>query len=210
MIKIGLTGGICCGKSLVLSFFQQLGAYTLKADELSKAILFGQEPKLRNQLCEALGILNNNQENIGAIQEKISKILFSNPDKRLLINRIVHPHVIAERNKLIAAEEKKGNHDLFLYESSLLVEAGTYRDFDRVIVVYCNTDTQVQRLMIRDKIDKTEAEKRIRSQLPLSEKLKMAHYTIDTGGSVDQTYKISLEIYSLIRRDFNKTLNLLK
>lgn len=202
MIKLGLTGGICTGKSLVLSFFNQLGAFTMKADALSKKILFGNDPSLRQQILEAIGFAKNDH-NPSLTTENLSQILFSNPDKRLIINNIVHPKVSEERKKLISTLEKDKKHLFFLYESALLVEAGTYREFDRVLVVYCSPEQQLERLMKRDNLSRSEAAKRIKSQLPLSEKLKIAHYTIDTGGTVEQTYAKTQEIFSLVKRDFN-------
>lgn len=209
MIKIGLTGGICSGKTLVLSFFKQLGAYTVKADELSKNILFGDDLELRRQIFMAIG-LDPKKVHDPLSPKQLADVLFSNPEKRLLVNGIVHPRVKDERNKLVAELEKSKKQQLFFYESALLAEAGTYRDFDRILVVYCNPDIQLERLMIRDNINKSEAEKKIRSQLPLSEKLKIAHYTIDTSGSIDKTYALTLETYSLILRDFNLSSNLVQ
>ncbi len=209
MIKIGLTGGICSGKSLVLSFFKQLGAYTLKADALSKSILFSDDHKQREKIMAAIGspVLDGNPL---PDKETFSAILFTNPEKRMMINSIVHPLVREARDKLIAAVEKTGKYSLFLYESALLAEAGTYRDFDRILVVYCNPETQLKRLMTRDSIDRQEAETKIKSQMPLSEKLKIAHYTIDTSGSKDNAYAVTLEIFSLIQRDFNIASNLIE
>jgi dephospho-CoA kinase len=202
MIKIGLTGGICSGKSHVLSIFQQLGAYTIKADQIAKDVLFGDDPQLLNQIIEKLDLSSS----VASGQDKqllLSKLLFENPEKRLLINKMVHPKVMALRNKMIVEVEKSKLFKILFYESALLVESGSFKDFDKILVVYCNPTIQQQRLMLRDKIDITEAEKRIRAQFPLTEKLKRAHYTIDTSGTLEQTTIMALETYSLMQRDFN-------
>ncbi len=208
MIKIGLTGGICSGKSFVLSLFEQVGAYTIKADEISKSILFGDNPLVKKEIADKIGLPISSGSDLD--YKNFAEIIFADPEKRLLINRIVHPRVKEIRNGIISDVEKSKKYQLLIYESALLVEAGTYRDFDRVVVVYCNRETQVERLMDRDKITRLEAEKKIKSQLPLPEKLKIAHYTVDTSGSMDNTYAMTLEIISLIQRDFNLKLDLIK
>lgn len=209
MIKIGLTGGICTGKSFVLSLFHTMGAYTLKADQIAKTIIFDKDPYFLQQLLEKLEI-NYKFENQETQQQDIAKVLFNNPEKRLIINSLVHPKVIKERQKVISEIEKSKMYQLLIYESSLLLESGSYNDFDKILVVYCQSSKQLDRLMKRDGISKIEAEKKIKAQFPLTEKLKIAHYTIDTSGTLEQTTNMTLETFSLIKRDFNLPNNLIK
>lgn len=194
---------------MVLSIFEQAGAFTLKADEISKSILFGENPSVRREIADKVG-LSASPENGLSYQQELSSLLFAEPEKRLLVNRIVHPRVKEIRDGVIAELEKSKKSELLIYESALLVEAGIVRDFDRVIVVYCNREKQLERLMARDQISREEAEQKIKSQLPLTEKLKIAHYAVDTSGSVENTCAVTLEIISLIQRDFNLTLDLIK
>ena len=202
MYKIGLTGGICTGKSLVLDIFKKHNAYTLKADEIARNILFGEDSPLLHQLSEIFGPGVVNPDS-GINKESFSKILFEDTQKRNIVNQKILPLVIKERDNTFEELKKNSHYDLFVYESALLVESGTYRDFDRIIVVYTNYEEQLRRLLQRDRIDRREAEKKIKSQYPLSEKLKVAHYIIDTSGSLENAERKTLETIHLLRKDLN-------
>ena len=94
-------------------------------------------------------------------------------------------------------------YDFFIYESALLVESGNYKNFKKTIVVYTNSEEQYNRLMERDKISHEDAEKRIKSQFPLSEKLKIANYIIDTTGDFENARAKTFEAFHLMKKDFN-------
>ena len=83
-----------------------------------------------------------------------------------------------------------------------MVESGVYREFDKIIVVYTTPEQQVERLVARDGIDPADAKKRLKSQFPLSEKLKVANYTIDTSGRFENARANTLEVFHLIEKDF--------
>jgi dephospho-CoA kinase len=105
--------------------------------------------------------------------------------------------------KLFDDIQKTQIYHFFVYESALLVEAATYKDFDKIIVVYTTPGEQIKRLMKRDRIDKVEAEKRMKSQFPLSEKLKVANYIIDTTGTLENAEIQTLKTYHLLKKDLN-------
>ena len=84
---------------------------------------------------------------------------------------------------------------------ALLVEAGIYKEFDKVIIAYTTAEEQVRRLMERDGINLEEAEARLKAQFPLSEKLKVANYTIDTTGTLENTKNKTLETFHLMKKD---------
>ncbi len=111
--------------------------------------------------------------------------------------------VVEERDNIIDDLKGSGVYDFVVYESALLVESGTYKDFDKIIVVYTSQNAQIQRLMERDKMEKDVAENRLKSQFPLSEKLKVANYTIDTTGSFENSRRLTLETYHLLQEDFS-------
>jgi dephospho-CoA kinase len=81
------------------------------------------------------------------------------------------------------------------------VEAGIYKEFDKIIIAYSSPEEQISRLMARDNIDIEEAENKIKAQFPLNEKLKVAHYTIDTSGSFENTRSQTLETFHLLKKD---------
>ncbi len=200
MEVIGLTGGICSGKTHVLQIFSELGAFTLKADELARQIIFAKNSPVYKEIHDFLGpaaVDRNGSLN----KEKLGNLIFSDPEKRHFINELVHPLVAEEKKRRIKEIAATGIYRFFIYESALLVENGTYREYKRVIVVFTSPEEQVRRLMLRDGIGRAEADKKIQSQFPLKEKLKVANYIIDTSGSFEQTRAKTCEVYHLMQQD---------
>jgi dephospho-CoA kinase len=200
MIKVGLTGGICTGKTFILNIFKELDCYTVRADDIAKSIIFSNKPKIVSEIVRVFGedIYDSNS---GIKKEEFSRILFEDDEKRLFINNFIHPMVVEERNNIFTDLNKSGVYDFFIYESALLVESGTYKDFDKIIIAYTSEEEQVRRLMERDGLSDEEARGRIKAQFPLSEKLKVAHYTIDTTGSFEIARAKTLEAIHLMKND---------
>jgi len=203
MYKIGLTGGICTGKTYVLNVLAEVGCYTAKADIIAKNIIFSGDSEISSKIIEVFGEDIYDKES-GLNKDKFSKLLFEDPEKRNFINNFIHPLVTKERDKMYKDLEKAKIKGYFVYESALLVESGTYKSFDKIIVTYTNPEEQMRRLIERDNIEKEEAEKRIKAQFPISEKLKVADYSIDTSGSHDTTRKNTLETLHLLKKSFEE------
>ncbi|MCK4837094.1 MAG: dephospho-CoA kinase [Candidatus Aminicenantes bacterium] len=204
MHKIGLTGGICTGKSFILNIFKELGCYTIRADEIAKKIIFSPDSPVSQDIIREFG-KDIYDEKSGLKKEEFTRILFEDVEKRNFVNHIVHPRVVSERDILYKDLEKVGVYQFFIYESALMVESGTYKDFKKIIVVYTSPEEQMKRLQERDGISDGDAEKRIKSQFPLSEKLKVANYIIDTSGSFENARAKALETFHLMEKDFNNT-----
>ena len=202
MIKLGLTGGICTGKTFILDIFKELDCYTIRADDIARSIIFSNKPGIVDKIVEVFGKEVYDSKK-GIKKERFTKILFEDPEKRNFVNRFIHPLVVIERDNIIHDLEESGVYDFFIYESALLVESGTYKDFDKIIIVYTSEEEQVRRLMERDGLSSEEAINRIKAQFPLSEKLKVAHYTIDTTGTFENARTQTLETFHLIKKDFN-------
>ena len=199
MITVGLTGGICSGKSVVLNIFQEVGCFTLKADELAKEIIFSENSEVKEKIINEFGPdLIDQVSDLN--KEVFARILFSDIEKRSYVNSIVHPLVAKERKRIIRDTEKSKSYDYFVYESALMVESGIHNQFDILVVVYTTKQDQILRLMRRDDIGHSEVESRIKAQFPLAEKLKLADYTIDSSGSLDDTRIKTFETFSLIKK----------
>jgi dephospho-CoA kinase len=204
MHAIGLTGGFCTGKTFVLKVLEEQGCFTMRADDLAKSIIFGKDSPVLKEIVAALGPAIYDPDK-GLDKEKFSQVLFEDREKREFVNAIVHPLVGEERRQRIGAIEATRLYQFLIYESALLLESGIYKEFEKIIVVYAPAAVQVRRAMERDRLNRAEAQKRIRSQFPLREKLKVANYTIDSGGSFEQTRANTLEVFHLLKRDFNLT-----
>ncbi|MCK5222400.1 MAG: dephospho-CoA kinase [Candidatus Aminicenantes bacterium] len=203
MYKIGLTGGICTGKTYVLNILEEVGCYTAKADIIAKNIIFSGDSEISSKIIEVFGEDIYDKDS-GLNKEKFSKSLFEDPKKRNFINNFIHPLVASERDKMYKELAKAKIEGYFIYESALLVESGTYKSFDKIIVTYTNPEEQRKRLTERDGIGEEEAKERIRAQFPISEKLKVADYSIDTSGSHDATRKNTLETFHLLKKSFEE------
>ena len=202
MYEIGLTGGICTGKTFILNMFKELGCYTIRADDIARQIIFSPQSEIFTSILDKFG-KDIFDEKEGLNKGVFTRILFEDAEKRKFVNEIVHPLVIKERDKIIRDLEQVEVYKFFIYESALMVESGTYKDFDKIIVVYTSPEEQIRRLRERDGIDEVDAEKRIKSQFPLSEKLKVANYIIDTSGNFENAKVKALETYHLMEKDLN-------
>jgi dephospho-CoA kinase len=202
MHAIGLTGGFCTGKTFVLKVLEEQGCFTMRADDLAREIIFSKDSPVLEEIVAIVGpgFVDPQQ---GLDREKFSLVLFEDREKRNRINAVVHPLVSEERKKRIRAIEETRLYDFLVYESALLLESGIYKEFEKVIVVYSRETVQVRRAMERDRISRPEAQKRIRSQFPLREKLKVANYTIDSGGGFESTRANTMEVFHLLKKDFN-------
>jgi len=199
---IGLTGGFCSGKSFVLKVLEEQGCYTTRADDLAKTIIAAKDSPVLAEIIDKFGpeIYDDKQ---GLNKARFSEMLFEDPEKRDFVNRVVHPLVSAERRNKIRAIEATRIYDFFIYESALLVESGIYREFEKIVVVYTSPEIQIARAQARDRLSRAEAEKRIQSQFPLKEKLKVANYSIDSSGSFENTRANTMEVFYLLKKDFH-------
>ena len=202
MHTIGLTGGFCSGKTFVLKVLEEQGCYSMRADDLAKNIIFTKDSPVLQEIIAACGpeILDPEK---GLDKGKFSAMLFEDCEKRNCINSLVHPLVGEERKNKIRAIAATKKYDFLVYESALLLESGIYREFKKIIVVYTSAAEQLRRAMARDRLSQLEAEKRIQSQFPLKEKLKVANYAIDSSGSLENTRANTMEVFHLLKKDFN-------
>jgi dephospho-CoA kinase len=193
MLHVGLTGNIGTGKSHAALVFAELGAHIIDADIVAHELMApGGEALERVTRAFGAGILDA----AGAIDRKVlGKIVFENRDKRLLLNSIVHPAVQAEVFHRMVELEKDGSSGIIMVDAALLIENGHHDYFDRLIVVACDPNLQLARIVKRDGISIEEASLRMAAQMPIEEKLKLADYTIETSGTLKETREQIEAIY---------------
>ncbi len=187
MLRVGLTGGIACGKSSIAAMLVKRGAHFLQADGLAHQ-LYAPGTATYDKVVRSFGreILNAD----GAInRSKLANLVFPNRIKEL--NAIVHPEVVKRQNSWMSEVEQSDPHGIAVVEAALLIEAGADKDFDKVIVVTCDFEQKVERFSRRANVPievaRAEVERRSAAQLSDEQKARRADYVVDNSGSADDT-----------------------
>jgi len=188
MLKVGLTGGIACGKTNVLKEFDRLGVCGVDADQVSRDIM---QPggSAYGPVVELFGQKILSADN-SIDRGKIGQIVFANPKKRLRLEAIVHPLILKEQERILAAlEDELGSRltRIAMVDAALMVETGSYQRYDLIVVVYCNPEIQLGRLMTRDHLSEEEAQSRLDSQMDPFEKVRYGDFVIDNSGRFSDT-----------------------
>jgi len=198
MLRVGLTGSIGVGKSFVASVFVELGCRVLDADQTAREVVMPGTPGLK-VLTETFGggILNPD----GTLNRKqLGALVFANEPERRRLNQILHPFIIVRQDEILNAWEAEDPHGIGIVDAALMIESGGYKRFDKLIVVHCRPEVQLERLMLRDNLSRDEALRRINSQMPQEEKQKYADYLIDTSDGFELTRARSAEIFHKLIR----------
>jgi dephospho-CoA kinase len=184
---IGLTGGIVSGKSTVARMFKDLGAKIVDADKLGHQVILTQGAAWK-RIIKIFGkdILQKDQT---INREKLGKIVFANQNLLKKLNKITHPEIIKLIKKEIslAKDKSKEEKKILIIDAALIYETKIDRLMDKIIVVYLNEEEQLERLIKRNNLSKKEASQKIKSQIPLKEKIEIADYVIDNSNSLDKT-----------------------
>jgi dephospho-CoA kinase len=199
VLRVGLTGGIACGKSTVARHFASWGAEVIDADLLARRLVepgaAGYAPVVR---AFGTGILAPD----GSIDRAaLGRIVFSDPRRRNELEAILHPLISAEERATIDWLATSGRGGIAVVNAALLVEAGSYATYDRLVLVHCAEEIQVARIVARDGLSRDEALARVRAQLPTAEKLRIAHYAIDTGAGYASTEEQARAVWESLQRD---------
>lgn len=186
VLVVGLTGGIASGKSTVSNLLREMGYTIIDADlEARLAVEIG-EPAY-NEIILYFGEeikLPNGQID----RAKLGEIIFNNEEQRLKLNSIVHPDV---RRRMLEKREQavKNGESLVVMDIPLLFESKLTSMVDKVLLVYVDEDTQLERLMERNGFSEEEAIARIKSQMPLKDKVQLSDAVIDNNGTIENTKK---------------------
>jgi dephospho-CoA kinase len=202
ILRVGLTGGIASGKTTVADLLAGLGVFVLDADAVAHSVMEPGAPAY-DPVVERFGksILD---EDGRIVRRLLAQMVFHDREARLALNAIVHPEVMAEANRRIGEYAPHARTRISVFDAALLVESGLYKQFHRLIVASCSRDTQIRRLLVRDGLSPSEAEARIDSQAPLTEKLAVADYVVDTEGTLRETRKQTEGVYSALLNDFKR------
>ncbi|HTS31056.1 MAG TPA: dephospho-CoA kinase [Bryobacteraceae bacterium] len=198
MLKVGLTGGLACGKTFVGEALASYGCFLVQADELGHAVLAkgGEAYQAVIQEFGAEIVANGGEIDRRALAARV----FGSPGKLERLNALVHPPVIRRESRLLEEFAAREPHGIAVVEAAILIETGSYRRFDRLILVTCLEEQQVERAMRRDGARIEDIRARLSRQMPLEEKRKFADFVIDTSGEKGQTLRQTRAVYESLRR----------
>ncbi|HQR32401.1 MAG TPA: dephospho-CoA kinase [Blastocatellia bacterium] len=198
MLKIGLTGGIATGKSFVLGVLREMDCEVMDADQTAREVVEPGQPAFEEIVAhfghEIVG------ENGKLNRVKLGAIVFNDADQREKLNSIIHPKVFEAQARWMAEVERRNPQAIVIIDAALMIETGSYRRFDKVVVVHCEPEIQLQRLMARNNLTQEEAMARISAQMPSAEKLKFADYAINTSQGYEDTRRQIESLYEQFRK----------
>ena len=191
------------GNSFVSVVLVELGCRVLDADEIAREVVAPGSPALR-EVVGAFGaeILQSD----GTLdRSKLGALVFADPDKRVSLNSILHPYIIAQQDQQLRKWETEEPNGIAVVDAALMIESGGYKRFDKLIVVHCRDEVQVQRVMARNNLSREEAEKRIGAQMSQTEKKKFADYLIDTSDGFEAARTRTSEVYAMLLTELRRT-----
>ena len=197
MLRVGLTGGIATGKSTVGAMFVELGCHLIESDQITHQ-LFEPGQAVHAAVVQQFGkrILAGD----GTIDRRIlGDIVFKDPQARAKLNSLVHPAIIQRQQEWLKEMDAQDPGGIAIVDAALMIEVGTYKNYDKVIVVTGSPEIQRERLRARSALSEEQIESRIRSQMPTEEKMKYADFVIDNSGSIESTRAQVERVYRQLR-----------
>jgi dephospho-CoA kinase len=201
MLRVGLTGGIATGKSTVAAMLRELGCRVLEADKIAHGMI---EPggaaydevvrEFGGGILAADGRVN---------RAKLAAIVFADAKRLALLNSIVHPPVLAEQDRELAAIERAEPHAIAAVEAALLIEAGYDKKLDCLVVTWCTPAQQLARLVQKGSgrgLTLEQARQRIAAQMPVEEKRRMADEEIDCSVSMEHTREQVTALFAKLKK----------
>jgi dephospho-CoA kinase len=198
MLKVGLTGGLASGKTFVGQALAGYGCLLIQADELGHQVLEPNGEAYHEVVGEfGPGILGPD----GRInRRRLAGLVFCSPGRLERLNSLVHPPVLRREAELTAAFAAAEPNGIVVVEAAILIETGSYRRFDRIILVTCTEEQQRERALRRDGAEEADVLARLDRQMPLDQKQKFAHFVIDTSGDKEETLHQTWDVYQALRR----------
>lgn len=197
MLNVALTGGIACGKSTVSNMFVQKGAHLIDFDILAHEV---QKPgraaweKIVGYFGEDILFPDKKVDRI-----KLAAIVFYDAQKLAALNKIVHPYVFLEWHDHLEKIAYKEKNAIIIAAVPLLFEVNSQHLFDVNLLVFASEEQQLKRLIGRNKLSEAEAQKRIKSQMPIEQKAALADIVIDNKNSLSDTQKMVDEVWQLLK-----------
>lgn len=184
MLKVGLTGGVASGKTTVLQLFKDLGAQVIDADLISREVVKPHLPAWE-KIVEHFGTNCLNPDS--TLNRKIlRKIVFTDSARRKILENIVHPEVLGEIRLRTEQIKKLYPQAVLIVDVPLLIELKLMAEYDKIILVYADKETQIRRIMVRNGVSRDEILNILGAQMPMDEKVQFADFVIDNTGSMEE------------------------
>ncbi len=198
MLNIGLTGGLATGKSVVGKELEALGCYVIRMDDLGHEVLLPEGEAYAGVVAEFGPEILNPDLTIN--RRTLGERVFADPARLKRLNDLTHPAIKARAKVLrdaYAAEQPGG---IVVSEAAILIETGSHKDCDRLVLAHCRSEQQIERAMQRDGLSSEEVMNRISRQMPLEDKKKFANYVIDTSGTRESTLEQTRAVYEVLQK----------
>jgi len=198
MLSVGLTGSIAVGKSFVSEVLAECGCQVLDADRTAREVVSPGTIGLQfvvaefgSEVLQIDGTLDRG---------KLGALIFNDDNRRARLNAILHPLIHRAHEEWLRGVEATDSRAVAVIDAALMIESGSYQMFDQLIVVHCRPEIQLDRLVKRNKLAGDEAARRIASQMPQEEKMRLADFLIDTSNGFDEARQRAVEVYVQLKR----------
>ena len=198
-LLVGLTGGIATGKSTVSAMLAHLGCRVIDADQLAREVVAPGQPahaaivaEFGPEVLQPDGYLD---------RKRLGAIVFNDPERRKRLEAITHPAVRQRQQRILSMLEEEEHGGLVIWDVPLLYETKGDAHVDRVVVVITDEETELARLIGRDGAGEADARARIKSQMPVAEKARRAHYVIDNSGSRADTERQVRQVHRALLQE---------
>ena len=200
-LLVGLTGGIATGKSMVSALLRQLGCEIIDADLLAREVVEPGRPAWTTIVAEfGQDVVTGD----GALdRKKLGAIVFADPERRRRLEAITHPAIRERFQARLDELAEQGFTGIVVFDAAVMIESGNYKNMDRLVVVVTDEPTQMSRLQGRDGTDDAEGRRKIASQMPLSEKAKLADYVIDNSGDRHETAEQVRRVFAALMSELD-------
>jgi dephospho-CoA kinase len=209
VLKVGLTGGIAVGKSVVGEMFAACGVHVIQADEIAHQLIQPGEAVYREVVAHFGSAILNPDGSVN--RARLAELAFGGLDHASRVeelNQIIHPAVIRRQEEWMADVGRRDPCAIAMVEAALILEARMAKGFDRLIVVTCRPEQRIDRWARRLKVDsetaRREVTRRMAAQLPDEEKIKAADYVVDNSGALDGTARQVKKIYAELEKEAAK------
>jgi dephospho-CoA kinase len=197
VLRVGLTGGIASGKTFVGEALAGWGCFVIQADEIGRQVMApggeaydGVVREFGREILAPDGSID---------RPRLAAQVFQNPERLARLNALVHPPVLRREDEMVAEFFAREPHGIAVVEAAILIETGSYRRYDKLILVVSNPDQQMERALRREGAVEADVRARIERQMPLEEKRKYADYVIDTSGAKEETLRQARAVYESLR-----------